>query len=386
MPLSASLLSDNLWSNLSLQFKNSRLEAHYKKHIMPRVLTQSRLALLLIAMMYELYGILDYLLAPQQLLGQITVIRSATTFIILFIFTLTFFRIFRKYHQGILTFALLLSAVSLLWKMTLIEQQLFPYYFTGLLLLLFWVHAFYVLNFACAFFATLTIVIISIVSFFALFSFPLHEAISYLIVLIAAFSISIFSGYIGEKSDRSLFLKEKELDRERYVHRERSMHDELTGLPNRVLLLDRIDQVILDASRNNQFCVGYFLDLDNFKIINDTYGHAVGDAVLFEASNRLKAAIRATDTVARLSGDEFFVLARDIKNKEQALAFGHKLLRRLSKPYKFADKVVSTTLSASVGACLFPYVGVTPLDMIEKADHAMYQVKLSGKSGIAMAK
>lgn len=386
MPLSAAILSDNLWSNFSLQFHNSRLEAHYRKHILPRILTQSRLALLLIAMMYELYGILDYLLAPQQLLEKITVIRSATTFIILLIFSLTFFRIFRKYHQVILTFALLLATVSLIWKMMLIQQYLFPYYFTGLLLLLFWVHAFYVLNFACAFLAALAIVVTTIVSFFAVFNFPLRESVSYLIVLGVAFGISILSSYIAEKGDRSLFLKEKELDRERYIHRERSMHDALTGLPNRVLLLDRAEQVILDASRNNQLCVGYFLDLDNFKIINDTYGHAVGDMVLSEVSNRLKAAIRATDTVARLSGDEFFVLARDIKNKEQALAFGHKLLRRLSKPYKVQGKIVSTTLSASIGASLFPYIGVTPLDMIEKADHAMYQVKLSGKSGITMAK
>ena len=386
MPLSASLLSNPVWSNFSLQFDNSRLEAHYKKHILPRVLTQSRLALLLIAMMYELYGVLDYLLAPEQLLGQITVIRSATTFMILFIFSLTFLRVFRKYHQVILTVALLLSAVSLIWKMSLIKQYLFPYYFTGLLLLLFWVHAFYVLNFVCAFISTAVIVIISAISLFAIFSFSLNEAISYLIVLFSAFGISIFSSYIAEKGDRSLFLREKELDRERYVHRERAMHDELTGLPNRTLLLDRAEQVILDAGRNNQLCVGYFLDLDNFKIINDTYGHAIGDVVLSEVSLRLKAAIRATDTVARLSGDEFFVLARDIKTKDQALAFGHKLLRRLSKPYQADGETVSTTLSASIGACLIPYIGITALDMIEKADHAMYQVKLSGKSGIAMAK
>ncbi len=386
MPLSASMLSNPLWNKFSLHFNNTRLEAHYKKHIFPRILNQSRLALLLIAMLYELYGILDYLLAPKNLLGQITVIRSATTFVILFIFALTFFRVFKKYHQQLLTFALLFSTVSLIWKMTLIEQNIFPYYFTGLLLLLFWVHAFYVLNFACALLSTFVILIISIASFFAIFTFSMNEAISYLIVLISAFGLSIFSSYIAEKGDRSLFLREKELDRERYMHRERAMHDELTGLPNRVLLLDRIEQVILDASRNNQFCVGYFLDLDNFKIVNDTYGHAIGDGVLSEASNRLKATIRATDTVARLSGDEFFVLARDIKNKDQALVFGHKLLRRISQPYKINGKLVSSNLSASIGACLFPYVGVTPLDMIARADHAMYQVKLSGKSGIAMAK
>ena len=103
MPLSASILSDNLWNNLSLKFNNARLEAHYKKHIFPRLLTQSRLALLLIAMMYELYGVLDYLLAPQNLLGQIAVIRTTTTFIILVVFVLTFFKFFRKYNQLILT-------------------------------------------------------------------------------------------------------------------------------------------------------------------------------------------------------------------------------------------------------------------------------------------
>jgi diguanylate cyclase (GGDEF)-like protein len=247
------------------------------------------------------------------------------------------------------------------------------------------VHVFYILNFSNVFFCTLAILILSFSAFFALFSFSFNESLSYLIVLTSAFGISVFSSYIAEKSDRALFLREKSLDRERHEHRMRAMHDELTQLPNRALLIDRIEQVILDSRRNNQFCAGFFLDLDNFKEVNDTYGHAVGDAVLNEVSKRLTATIRAADTVARLSGDEFFVLARDVKNKAQAEAFGHKLLRKINKPYQIDGKVVSNSLSVSVGICLFPYVGVTPLDMIKKADHAMYQVKLSGKSGIAFA-
>lgn len=385
MPLSASMLGDSVWNKFSLKFNNSRLEAHYKKYIFPRLLKQSRLSLLLIAMMYELYGVLDYLLAPQNLLSQITFIRSATTFVVLAIFILTFFKVFKKHHQTLLTFALLLSSASLLWKMTLIHQSIFPYYFTGLILLLLWVHVFYILNFSNVFFCTLAILILSFSAFFALFSFSFNESLSYLIVLTSAFGISVFSSYIAEKSDRALFLREKSLDRERHEHRMRAMHDELTQLPNRALLIDRIEQVILDSRRNNQFCAGFFLDLDNFKEVNDTYGHAVGDAVLNEVSKRLTATIRAADTVARLSGDEFFVLARDVKNKAQAEAFGHKLLRKINKPYQIDGKVVSNSLSVSVGICLFPYVGVTPLDMIKKADHAMYQVKLSGKSGIAFA-
>ena len=96
MPLSASMLGDSVWNKFSLKFNNSRLEAHYKKYIFPRLLKQSRLSLLLIAMMYELYGVLDYLLAPQNLLSQITFIRSATTFVVLAIFILTFFKVFKN--------------------------------------------------------------------------------------------------------------------------------------------------------------------------------------------------------------------------------------------------------------------------------------------------
>ena len=386
MPLSASILSNTLWSKFSLKFNNLRLEAHYKKHIFPRLLTQSRLALLLIAMMYELYGILDFLLAPKDLLGQIAMIRTSTTFIILVVFGLTFFRIFRKYNQQILTLVLLLTGFSLLWKMTLIEQNIFPYYFTGLLLLIFWVHAFYVLNFVCAFFCTLAIVFASIASFLIIFSFSYNETISYLIILLSAFGISIFSSYVAEKGDRSLFLREKELDRERHVHRERALHDNLTDLPNRVLLIDRIEQAIHDSKRNYQFCAGFFLDLDNFKNINDTYGHAIGDNVLIEVSARLKANARAADTIARLSGDEFFVLARDIKSEEQAVAFARKLLNQINLPYFIYNMPLNVPLSVSIGICMFPYPEVTPLGMIDKADHAMYQAKLAGKSVIVVAK
>ena len=387
MPLSESILSNTSWNKFSLKFKNLRLEAHYKKHTFPRLLTQSRLALLLGALMFEVYGVLDFLLIPKELLGKVTLIRTSAAAIILMMFGLTFLRLFKRYNQQILAFVLFLTGGDLLLKMTLIEQSVFTYYFCGLLLLFFWAHAFYVLSFSYAFNCTLIVATATaaVISFLSLYSLKYNETISYLFILFSAFGVSVFSSYVAEKRDRALFLREKELDRERYIQRERATHDSLTGLPNRVLLIDRIEQAIHDAKRYEQICAGFYLDLDNFKNINDTYGHATGDFVLTEVSARLKATIRAGDSVARLSGDEFFVVARDIKSPEHAEVFGNKLLAQISLPYFVHDLPLDTLLSASIGICNFPYYGVTPLDVVDKADQAMYQVKLSDKSGIMVA-
>ncbi len=118
--------------------------------------------------------------------------------------------------------------------------------------------------------------------------------------------------------------------------------------------MDRIDQTIHDSNRNKQVSAGIFLDFDNFKTVNDTYGHVTGDHVLIEVSDRLKASIRAADTVARLSGDEFFVLARDIKSVDQAKAFANKLLAQIKEPYSFDGEELTTPLFASIGICVFP--------------------------------
>lgn len=385
MPLSESILNNTLWNKFSLKFNNLRLEAHYQKHSFPQILLQSRLALLLGAMMYEMYGILDFLLIPKEMMAKITLIRISATMMILMVFGLTFFRIFKKYHQQMLAFILVLSGSDLLLKMTLINQSIFSYYFSGLLLLFFWAHAFYVLSFTYLFISSLLIVVASVISFITIFNFSYNAVISYLFILFSAFGVSVFSSYVAEKRGRALFLREKELDRERYIQRERATHDSLTNLPNRVLLLDRIDQAILDSIRHSQVCAGFYLDLDNFKNINDIYGHAAGDYVLTEVAKRLKASTRAADTVARLSGDEFFILTRDIHNVEHAEAFGHKLLTQIKLPYHLQGKPVDTLLSASIGICMFPYDYVTALDVIDKADQAMYQVKLAEKSGITVA-
>lgn len=385
MPLCDSILGNNRWSILSLKFLHPRLEAHYRKYNLNSVLIQSRLALLLGAMLYEIYGVLDYILVSEELIALIFAIRLSTTCSILLVFALSFSRLFRKYSEQILSVTMIAACFSLLWKMSLIDQSIFPYYFSGLLLFFFWVHAFQVFSFLYVVFTAIVILVVTVASLF-LVKLSFIEIVSYTFILITIAGVSIFSAYITEKRNRSLFLSQKELDRERYIHHERAMHDVLTHLPNRFLVIDRIGRVIEETYRTPQICAGYFLDLDNFKAINDTYGHATGDAVLQEVAKRIKGCVRGMDTIGRLSGDEFFVLAQDIKSEAHALDLGIKIMNKVNAVYVVNGKALDSMMTVSIGICMFPYENATALDVINKADHAMYKAKSGNKSGIVILK
>ena len=153
----------------------------------------------------------------------------------------------------------------------------------------------------------------------------------------------------------------------------RTTHDELTGLSNRALLKDRLSQAIGHARRSNNQLAVIMLDLDRFKNINDTLGHAQGDELLKLVAKRLRDMVRQVDTVARFGGDEFVVLLDGIRNPETAAQVAAKILRVLSQPYELAGR--SVTLTASLGLSLFPQDGTDSDTLIRNADTAMYQSK-----------
>ena len=167
-------------------------------------------------------------------------------------------------------------------------------------------------------------------------------------------------------------LKEQQRNLERLAH-----YDALTQLPNRVLLADRLDQGIAQAVRDNHVLAVAYLDLDGFKPVNDTLGHAAGDLVLKEVAHRLRACVRAGDTVARLGGDEFVLLIRaeDFGECEAALL---RVLDRLAEPYNILGRTPS--LSASIGVTLAPHDPADPDGLLRHADQAMYVAKQSGKN------
>lgn len=157
----------------------------------------------------------------------------------------------------------------------------------------------------------------------------------------------------------------------------RAHFDSLTGLPNRMLLHDRLDQAIAIADRQRQCFALLFIDLDEFKPVNDAYGHNVGDEVLKQVGQRLNLVIRGMDTAARLGGDEFVVILTDIRNRENAERVAEKIIDELSRPYQVADATLS--ISASIGASLYQGAQGATMDLLRTADEAMYQAKRDGK-------
>ncbi len=160
--------------------------------------------------------------------------------------------------------------------------------------------------------------------------------------------------------------------------REQAESDALTGLPNRKLFQDRLQQAVLLGERHQQTFVLMFVDLDRFKWVNDTLGHDAGDALLIEVSRRLKGVVRKSDTVARLGGDEFTVILSIILHKSMAEFVARKILEQLQTPFHLKGQEV--VISGSVGISLFPSDGTTGQELAKNADTAMYQAKKSGRN------
>lgn len=150
-------------------------------------------------------------------------------------------------------------------------------------------------------------------------------------------------------------------------------HDTLTSLPNRVLLNDRLTLAIAHAHRNRQILAVVLLDLNNFKDVNDTLGHAMGDKLLQTVGDKLKNSLRRTDTVARIGGDEFVLLLPEITKMEHTAKIAQKILGVFREPFVIDDRELS--LTASVGVAIYPTDGEDVDTLINHADIAMYHVK-----------
>ncbi len=158
-----------------------------------------------------------------------------------------------------------------------------------------------------------------------------------------------------------------------------AFHDLLTQLPNRVLFRDRLELALVHARRRNGMVGVMFIDLDRFKLVNDTYGHAEGDQLLIGFAQRLKDCLRAGDTLSRLGGDEFTVLLPEISHLQDAAGVAEKIIDELRQPFKLGGKDFLATVS--LGISTFPHDGDTVEKLVSHADLAMYQVKTRGKNG-----
>jgi diguanylate cyclase (GGDEF)-like protein len=166
-------------------------------------------------------------------------------------------------------------------------------------------------------------------------------------------------------------------ERARYL----ASHDQLTGLANRTLFHEELDRALEVARRSRQKAAVLYIDLDGFKAINDTLGHAVGDGLLRGIARQITRCLREGDVAARLGGDEFAVLLPALDDERDAIVFAEKLLAALERPIPLRSRALLTT--ASIGVALFPKDGLEAEDLLRKADTAMYTTKESGRNGYA---
>ncbi len=162
-----------------------------------------------------------------------------------------------------------------------------------------------------------------------------------------------------------------------------ALHDPLTGLPNRRLLMDRLSLSIAHAHRNQSTMAVMYLDLDGFKLINDTLGHDAGDTLLQMVADRLVAAVRQEDTVSRLGGDEFVIGLSELSHADDAVNMASKVIQALAQPYNIQGRNVSMT--ASVGVGIYPAHGLEVETLMKNADLALYEAKRTGKNTYRIA-
>jgi diguanylate cyclase (GGDEF)-like protein len=166
--------------------------------------------------------------------------------------------------------------------------------------------------------------------------------------------------------------------REIEQHKALAYHDSLTGLPNRLQFLDSLNQAIAQHERLHKHFALMFVDLDRFKPVNDTWGHHVGDMLLMAVAKRLRVAMRRTDILARLSGDEFTVIESRLLKQDDAARLAGKLITTLNRPFRLEGHLIE--IGASAGIAVYPDDATTGEALLQCADAAMYRAKAAGRN------
>jgi diguanylate cyclase (GGDEF)-like protein len=370
---------------VSLSFRDPGLETEYHARALSALRRHSRVAIVVGLLLYAFSSLLDSWFVPAELLGTVNLARWLAMVPAMLTLLYTFTPQFARCNSLPLALVGAYAAGGILALLWLGSEIVAIYYNAALVLVILFTYTFVGARFIHALGVNLALAALYNIIFLWLDPYPPRLVLTHDFFILCANVIGGVDCYLSEMQRRMLFFRERELDEERRHHLERSLHDRLTGLPNRELLHDRLAQALSRAERQRTKGIGIFIDLDAFKPINDTWGHAAGDRVLQNVARNLHRAVRDSDTVARLGGDEFFIVANDVPDATAIDALLAVLLAELAKPVALPEGLTLERVQASLGYCVFPYSGATPADIVRRADQAMYSVKRDGGGAAADA-
>ena len=368
-----------------LKFKNTLLEKEFDEFNLPFLKREVRAGIVMVIISWLLYANMEPMNAPITAFLSIAITALAGASSLAIIYWATFLQKFKSHHQIIVMAGVLVTMLTACIKIKFYPDFPILHYLPGLICITFWMFAISGVSFIYTMACGLMFYTFAYTAFLMDVNVGRVDIITSLYYMLISYFMGAVISYHKDIQSRKIFLAHKALELEKQHHHHKSIHDILTQLPNRELLEDRIMQAINMASRTNIDCAGIFIDLDNFKSINDRYGHAVGDLYLKEVADRLRDITREADTIARISGDEFFLLLLDTKSEEAVLGLAQKIQENLKDEFLLGDQFKLTGLGASIGICMFPYKNCTPQDIINRADKAMYKVKHLGKNSITVA-
>jgi diguanylate cyclase (GGDEF)-like protein len=367
---------------LSLAFASDTLEQDFQAQYLPRLRLQARIAMLLGAVQYLSFGLFDptYLPEESHLGGIVWTIRLLALVPGFVILALTWRRSFDRHPHSLVCLSGVFAGLGMLATLAVLPQAAVPHYYPAIAVMMAWIYNLSGVRFPYACVTGLFVTIGYNVVFLVLRDdLPLSKLLLHDFIIVSANCIGMISAYLVEWQRRRLFVNERLLDRQRRASLQQALHDPLTGLPNRTLLDDRLQQAIIQSERGRYRSAGLYIDLDGFKPLNDTHGHEAGDQVLREVASRLRDAMREADTVARIGGDEFFVVAPQTGSTESAMALAGKLQMIVQTPMWLSEGNQMVSVGASIGICLFPFPGATPELVLQRSDRSMYAAKRDGR-------
>lgn len=356
---------------LTLRFQDPALEKEYQDTYPAGMRNVTRFGLVLAIVLFALFGFLE-VPATAEMMQKMWTTRLAVIGGLLFLLAISHTDFYYRHLQLLVSIVVVAMAGSYCALLSTTDGTLYHEAYTFILLM---IAAYTVLALQFLNVLVVCLAIGSIVTVYSVFSgggISFDEGTA-LVYVAAALVMVIVGSYMFDQQRRTAFYVQKQLKAEREESYYLALHDPLTGLANRRLLMEKLRQAMARSNRSGHHNVLMFIDLDGFKQVNDVYGHDAGDAMLVEIAQRLKSAVREADTLARIGGDEFVMLFEDVQDRNNAQVVASKVVAQFEKPVDVQGNEVQP--GASIGIAIHPDNGNTADELLRSADDVMYVAK-----------